>query len=210
MRDISFDKMYREIPLSDIPWNRETPPAALIELVENETVRPCRTIDLGCGAGNYAIYLASRGFEVTGVDSSPAAIGIAQENARKRGIACRFVASDLLGDLPEVQETFGFAYDWSLLHHIYPENRERYIKNVRRLLDPGALYLSVAFSETHPRFGGSAKYRATPNGSILYFSSEAEMRDLLSPHFIIRDLRTIEIIGKLGLHRAVYVLSERR
>jgi SAM-dependent methyltransferase len=210
MRDISFDKMYREIPLSGIPWNRETPPSALIELVENETVRPCRTIDLGCGAGNYAIYLASRGFEVTGVDSSPAAIGIAQENARKRGIACRFVASDLLGDLPEVQETFGFAYDWSLLHHIYPEDRENYIKNVRRLLDPGALYLSVAFSETHARFGGSAKYRTTPNGSILYFSSEAEMRDLLSPHFIIRDLRTIEIIGKLGLHRAVYVLSERR
>jgi len=210
MRDISFDKMYRETPLSGIPWNSETPPMALIELVVNETVRPCRAIDLGCGAGNYAIYLASRGFEVTGVDSSPAVIGIAQENARKRGVSCRFVVADLLGDLPEVQDTFGFAYDWALLHHIYPEDRKRYVKNVCRLLDPGALYLSVAFSETDTLLGGSGKYRTTPNGAILYFSSEAEMRDLLSPHFVIRDLRTIEMIGKFGLYQAVYVLSERR
>ncbi len=41
-----------------IPWNIKQPPKQLVELVECGKVFPCRTIDLGCGTGNYAIWLA--------------------------------------------------------------------------------------------------------------------------------------------------------
>lgn len=68
-----IDKIYRDTPLERIPWNIETPPTALVELVDGGTVTPCKTIDLGCSAGNHALYLASRGFNVTGVDISPTA-----------------------------------------------------------------------------------------------------------------------------------------
>jgi len=80
--------------------------------VQSGKVRPYKTIDLGCGAGNYAIYLAEQGFEVIGVDSSPIIIKIAKENAQKQGVNCKFIVSDLLGDLHEVKETFDFGYDW--------------------------------------------------------------------------------------------------
>jgi SAM-dependent methyltransferase len=210
MKYADIDRIYQKIPLDKIPWNSGTPPDALVDLVQGGKIRPCRTVDLGCGAGNYAIYLAGQGFDVTGIDSSPTAIRIATENARKQGARCRFVVANLLGDLHEVQETFDFAYDWELLHHIFPEDRADYIQNVHNILNPGALYLSVSFSEEDPQFGGRGKYRSTPIGTILYFSSESEVRDLFSPHFVIRDLKTIEVSGKFGPHRAVYVLSERR
>ena len=64
-----MDRIYKNMPLEKIPWNSETPPEALVELVESGKVKPCRAIDLGCGAGNYAVYLAGRGFEVTGIDN---------------------------------------------------------------------------------------------------------------------------------------------
>ena len=173
MKYPDMDGIYRNLQPENIPWNIESPPEVLVRLVESGSIRPGKTLDLGCGAGNYAIYLAGRGFDVTGVDISPTAIRIATENARKKGVRCRFIVADLLGDMHEVPETFDFAYDWELLHHIYPEDRERYIRNVHSVLKPGGLYLSVSFSEEDPQFGGRGKYRSTRIGTTLYFSSEA-------------------------------------
>ncbi len=210
MKQIEMDKIYRNMPLEEIPWNIETPPDALVELVNSGKVKPCKTIDLGCGAGNYAVYLAGIGFDVTGIDISPAAIKIARENAKKKGVKCNFLAADVLGDLDEVRETFDFAYDWELLHHIFPDKRKKYLKNVYKILNPGGKYLSVCFSEKDPQFGGSGKYRETPLGTILYFSSEDELRDLFDPYFNIIDLRTIEISGKFAPHIANYTFMEKK
>lgn len=210
MKYADIDRIYRNVPLDKIPWNNATPPAALVELVESGKARPCRAVDLGCGAGNYAIYLAAHGFDVTGVDSSPSAIRIATENARRQDVRCRFIVADLIGDLHEIRERFDFAFEWEFLHHIFPDDRETYVRNVSKILNRGALYLSVSFSETDPQFGGTGKFRTTPIGTTLYFSSEPELRDLFSPFFLIHELKTIEVSGRFGPHRAVYVLSERR
>jgi SAM-dependent methyltransferase len=210
MKSVDIDEIYRRIPLDRIPWNSETPPDSLVELIRGGKVRPCRAIDLGCGAGNYAIWLAQEGFDVTGADSSPTAIGIAREKAERLGVPCRFVVADLLGDLHEIRDTFDFGYDWELLHHIMPGDRPAYAKNVYRLLSPGATYLSVCFSEEDPQFGGTGKIRRTTIGTVLYFSSESEIRELFSPFFAIQELKTITVPGKFGTHRAIYSLSERR
>jgi cyclopropane fatty-acyl-phospholipid synthase-like methyltransferase len=210
MKYADVDKIYQTLPLENIPWNSETPPEALVNLVKEGIVRPCKTIDLGCGAGNYAIYLAGLGFEVTGVDSSPTAIKMAEEKAKTRGVRCRFVVADLLGDLHEVTDTFDFAYDWEFLHHIFPEDRETYIRNVYKIANPGATYFSVCFDESDPQFGGSGKYRTTRIGTTLYFSSESEIRELVAPYFVIRELKTVDVSSKFGPHRAVSLLATRR
>jgi SAM-dependent methyltransferase len=204
------DGIYRNTPPHQIPWIYEDPPDVLVNLVKSGTVRPCKTVDLGCGTGNYAMYLADQGFDVTGIDNSPTAIAIAMKTAKKRGIPCRFITGDLLGDLSWMQETFRFGLDWKLLHTIYPEDRPLYLKNLCRLLEPGALYLSVSFSDTDPGFGGSGKFRRTPINTTLYFSSEEELQYLFSPDFTIRELKTIDIPGKPAPHKAIYLLAERR
>jgi 2-polyprenyl-3-methyl-5-hydroxy-6-metoxy-1,4-benzoquinol methylase len=86
MQTAEIDEIYKKVPLARIPWNIETPPDVLTELVKSGKVRPCKVIDLGCGAGNYTVWLAGLGFDVTGVDSSPAAIQIARENSVKNGV----------------------------------------------------------------------------------------------------------------------------
>jgi len=209
MKYADVDRIYQALPLDEIPWNSGTPPDALVELIREGKVRPCKAIDLGCGAGNYAIWLAGLGFDVTGVDSSLTAITIARKHAAERGARCRFVVADLLDDLHEVDGTFGFAYDWEFLHHIFPEDRETYIRNVHKIMDPGAIYFSVCFSDRDPQFGGTGKYRKTRIGTTLYFSSEDEIRDLISPFFRIRELKTIDVHGKSGPHAAITVLAER-
>ena len=205
-----MDRIYGELAPGEIPWNLEDPPALLVGLVDSGRVAPCDAVDLGCGAGSHAVWLAGRGFRVTGVDLSARALELAAGLAARKGVGCRFVAADLTGEVAELHGRFDFAYEWEVLHHVFPADRERYAANVRRLLRPGGRYLSVCFSEEDAGFEGAGKYRTTPLGTTLYFSSERELRELFEPLFRVDELRTVEIPGKYQPHRAVAGLMTRR
>jgi len=210
MKSVDMEAIYAKTPVSDLPWDVPTPPAALTHLIEGGQIPRGRVVDFGCGTGNYSIYLAQRGFEVTGVDISPTAIGIARQRAQQHGVHCDFLVADVLGDLPELTKPFDFAFDWELLHHLFPEHRGKYVQNVWAKLAPHGLYLSLCFSEQDPQFGGSGKFRTTSLGTVLYFSSEAELRALFEPGFEIRELTTVPVQAKRDPHRAVYAFMQKK
>jgi SAM-dependent methyltransferase len=204
-----METIYKDIPPEKIPWNIETVPDILQDIVKTGKIKPCKVIDLGCGTGNYIIYLSSKGFDATGVDFSETAIELARNSALKSEVNCKFISADVLGEMTEVKETFDFAYDWELLHHVFPQDREKYVKNVYALLNPGGKYLSVCFSEKSPQFGGEGKYRTTPLDTVLYFSSEDEIISLFKPLFDIEKVRIVEIEGKFAPHKAVYAFMTK-
>lgn len=205
-----MEKIYSELSPDDIPWNIETPPEELQSLIRNNVLSPCKIIELGCGIGNYVAYFAKNGFDAAGVDISENAIYMAEKTAQRMGVNCAFIVADVLGDITEITDEFDFAYDWELLHHIFPEDRDKYVGNVCKLLKSGGHYLSVSFSEKSRQFGGVGKYRKTPLGTVLYFSSESELESLLKNHFVIEDLKTIDIRGKHAVHTAVYALCRKK
>lgn len=205
-RQAQMDEIYLTLSPDAIPWNTETPPQVLTELVESKKIKPGKAVDLGCGAGNYAIYLASRGFDVTGIDISPAAIKLAQENAEKKKIKARFQVADLSGDLSCFNIGFDFAFEWNVLHHIFPEQREVYAKKIAGLLKKGGIYLSVCFHEQDPQFGGKGKYRTTSLDTRLYFSNLEELKSLFSSYFLVLENKIIEIPAKTGYHAENYFL----
>jgi len=205
-----MDEIYKNMPLEEIPWNRETPPDLLVQLLDTRKVQPCRAIDLGCGAGNYAIYLASKGFDVTGIDFSTTAINLAKQNTKNKDVECSFIVADVITQLSDISERWDFAYDWGLLHHIFPEHREKYVKNIYNILNPKGKYLSLCFSEKDQGFEGEGKYRKTFIGSTLYLSSEDELRELFAPYFEIIEFRTTEIEGKFETHIFNYVFMSKK
>jgi len=205
-----MEKIYKNIEPGKIPWNIEDIPEILLCVVTSRTKKPCKLIEFGCGAGNYIIGFSKIGFNATGVDIAENAIDIARDSALKAGVACRLVSADVLGPLAEIKDKYDFAYDWELLHHIFPEDRERYVQNVHRLLIPNGNYLSVCFSEDDPQFGGSGKYRETPLGTVLYFSNETEIESLFIKYFEIDELKTIDVRGKCGSHKAIWALMRKK
>lgn len=205
-----MDRIYGELVPGEIPWHMATPPPPLAALVESGRVVPCRTVDLGCGAGEHAVWLALRGFDVTGLDVSAAAVARAQALARSTRAACRFAVADLLEPDAQFEAGFEFAYDWLVLHHVDPADRPRYAANVQRMLCPGSLYLSVCFSEDDQGIAGEGKYRQPRLGTRLYLSSEQEIRDLFGPLFDIVELGTVGIEGTRSPHRAVQALLRKR
>lgn len=190
--------------LNRIPWNMTQPPELLTDFVNKQVDKTGSIIELGCGAGNYILYFSEKGFHSTGVDFCETAIQYARIKSKEKNLSCSFLVADVIKDISFINDTFDFAYDWELLHHIFPEHREKYIENVKQLLKPGGYYLSVCFSEDNKQFGGKGKYRKTPLDTELYFSSEDEMYALFKKHFKIMHLGTEEIEGKLASHKVIF------
>jgi 2-polyprenyl-3-methyl-5-hydroxy-6-metoxy-1,4-benzoquinol methylase len=203
-----MEEVYRRLRPEEIPWNIAEPPALLRDLLASGRIAPCRMIEAGCGTGNHARFLAAHGFDVTGVDIAPTALALARRGAASEGLECRFVEADLTATPPAFAEKFDFAWEWEVLHHIAPVLRPAWVRNLHHLLNPGAAYVSVCFSEDDEQFGGG-KLRHTPIGTTLYFSSEEELRALFSAHFVIEELRTLRIPGTRGDHAVIYARMYR-
>lgn len=190
-----FEGIYEK---SEDPWTKPEPPEELAELVETGKIKPCRAIDIGCGRGYYSIYLASKGFDILGIDLSERAIQYARNNASGQGANTRFMVLDLL-NLQQLKEKFDFVLEWGILHHIMPPQRKGYMENLSNLLNRGGRYLSVCFNEQSPEFGEPGKkYRKSPIGTMLYYSSLDELRELFSPQFRIIEAKTITMSGGRG------------
>jgi len=116
----------------------------LVSLVESGHIKPSRAIDLGCGSGANAIYLAQKGFEVTGVDYAEAAIEKARVRAKEAGAQVNFIVDDLT-NLRNVSGTFDFLLDYGTLDDLRLHQRERYICNMLTLTHPGSHYLLWGF-----------------------------------------------------------------
>ena len=144
---MSNDKeVFEEIYVKpDAGWTWHNPPPELSGLIESGEIKPCKAIDIGCGEGYYSIYLASKGFDMVGIDLSERAIAFAKENAAKANLFIRFCAMDI-NSLDDENEKFDFVFEWSVLHHIMPPQREHYVENVSRMLNKGGKYLSTCFS----------------------------------------------------------------
>lgn len=116
----------------------------LVQLVESGRVEPCRAIDLGCGAGANAIFLAQKGFEVTGVDYAQAAIETAKVRALDAGVSVNFIVDDLT-NLNNVEGKFDFLLDYGVLDDLRRQDRDLYLKNMLTLTHPGSRYLLWGF-----------------------------------------------------------------
>ena len=109
-----------------LPGRPALRPKELVRLVEEKTLRPMRTLELGCGTGANAIYLAGQGFEMTAVDSSP----IAVERARVRTEREDAAAADRVADVFEFCPTVGpfeLVYDVGFYHFIRHTDLERFL-----------------------------------------------------------------------------------
>ncbi len=205
-----LERIYRERPVDEIPWCHPEPPDQLVELVESRWARPCRTVEIGCGAGFSAVWLATRGFEVTGLDVAPSAVVLARQLAERRAVACAFEVADLTEPIVHHDGQFDLAVDWEVLHHIAPRFRARYVANVHRMLKPNGRYASWTFS-IDDRFGhGEASVRVTPLGTTLYLSSLEELTELYDPLFEIEELRPVAIRGSRAPHEAIAARLHRK
>jgi len=98
-------------------WDTGRPSSELKKAVESGTVKPGKAVVLGCGTGTNAIYLAGKGFDVTGIDIAPTALARAKAKADKAGVKVRWVLADVL-NLPMNLGPVDFIFDRGCYHGV--------------------------------------------------------------------------------------------
>jgi SAM-dependent methyltransferase len=130
----------------------------LVEMIGSRAIAPCRTLEVGCGTGTNAIYLAQHGFEVVGIDISPLAVEAARTKANGR---CRFETVDFLKQSPS-GGPFQFVFDRGCFHTFDEDHeRARFAENVAASLVESGVWLSlIGSTEGPPREQGPPRRNA--------------------------------------------------
>ena len=127
-----------------VVWQRPAPPAGLVALVTGRA--PGRALELGCGTGTDAVYLAVHGWDVTAVDLVGRALARARRTAATAGVEPRFVRGDVtcLAALG-VGQGFDLLLDFGCLHTLPADRRPAYVDGVTGVAAPGATLLLYGF-----------------------------------------------------------------
>lgn len=97
-------------------------------------------LDVGCGSGQEAVFLAAAGMEVIAVDSSRPALELARERAAAAGVDLDLRAGSAF-DLPVASDSVDLVLDRGCLHSIDRDDRPDYAAEIARVLAPGGLFL---------------------------------------------------------------------
>ncbi len=139
--------------------------------------RPASILDLGCGTGNHAVELAGRGYDVMGLDLSPAQLRVAREKVRGSRMSIRFVRGDMARF--DLRRPFGAAISMFGGFGYMLTNRQlaSHLGSVRRHLVPGGIY-AFEFWHLSGAIDGTRGwvYRAKPHEVIRLDESRVDRR----------------------------------
>lgn len=145
-----WDALYRQ---GTPPWDAGRPHAELARVIEEAVIPRGSALEIGCGSGADAIFLARHGFDVTAVDVSPIAIERARARAEQHDALVRFVQEDIY-QFARQSGAFDFVYDAGFYHFARLGDVNRLVDMLWRVTRPGSYYLCLAGAAGETSEGG--------------------------------------------------------
>jgi len=146
--------------------------SARLELLEQANLRPGdRVLDIGCGTGTLVALIKRRypPVEVVGIDPDPKALARAAKKIKKAGAAVQ-LDRGFADELPYADESFDRVVSSFMFHHLEAGNREKTLREVRRVLRPGGSLHLLDFASMegrgHHGFGAHLHSRRMKDNSF--------------------------------------------
>jgi ubiquinone/menaquinone biosynthesis C-methylase UbiE len=146
-------------------------------------------IDVGCGTGENALELSSRGLQVLGVDASPRAIAAADAKASERGLSAEFLVADALA-LGSLDRRFRTALDCGMFHVFEDRERPLYVASLASVLEPGGVLHLLCFSDRQPGLFGPRRV------------TQQELKDSFADGWDVMEIGAATFVTNLPGHQA--------
>lgn len=127
-------------------WDRGAVHPQLLHWIAEGTLKPCRILVPGCGAGHEVLHLAAAGFEVTALDYAEQAVALVTERLQKQGLSATVLQADVRQwDAPQ---PFDAIWEQTCLCALYPDDWMAYANRLHQWLTPQgrlfALFMQTA------------------------------------------------------------------
>ena len=120
-------------------WDHSAPSSELVGYILGASLPTrARVLDLGCGTGADATFLATQDYEVHGLDFSAEALRLAEQRARRSGVVVDWHECSAL-NTPFDASYFDLISDRGCCHHIGGPLRRQYAQEIARILKPGGV-----------------------------------------------------------------------
>ncbi len=173
------------------PILQNKPDENLVEYFQDGLIQSGRAIDIGCGIGRNAIFMAKQGCNVDAIDLSKTAIVIAKSFAKSDNVTINFKVGSVF-DMSLPSSHFDIVYDSGMLHSLQPHRRPYYLDLVHRILKSDGRYGLTCFS---PDLCSSPEdwmvYESGKMSSGIGYS-ETRLRAILQPFFKILEFRPMK------------------
>jgi cyclopropane fatty-acyl-phospholipid synthase-like methyltransferase len=192
----NWDTFYSERDRG-VPFFVNSPDENLVSYFESKRLKSGKVLELGCGPGRNAIYLAEMDCHVDAVDLSKESLQWAKERATEKNVSINFINENIF-ELEIAEGEYDIVYDSGCFHHIAPHRRMSYINLVTKALKPGGFFALTCFI-TGGEHGGAEisdwdVYRSMSlKGGLGY--TEEKLRA------IFRDFKEIDIRNMLELEQ---------
>ncbi|MGD1876350.1 MAG: class I SAM-dependent methyltransferase [Kiloniellaceae bacterium] len=149
-------------------------------------------LDLGCGVGRHACFLADAGFQVHAMDASAAGLDFATQQAEKRGLDIAF-SDGLMTELPYEDASFDYVLSFNVIYHGDGGVVSRAVSEIHRVLKPGGLFHGTLLSKRNAHYG--AGKQIAPNTFVI----EGAAGDKDHPHFYCNAAELVKLFEDFEL-----------
>jgi ubiquinone/menaquinone biosynthesis C-methylase UbiE len=205
-----FESIYH----GEAPWDIGRPQKEYLQLEQAGEIVGS-VLDVGCGTGENALYLAEHGHEVWGIDFAPTAIQKAREKAAQRHLTATFLVLNVL-ELHKLGRTFDTVIDSGMFHSLSYEERPLFVDNLATVIGRGGTYFMLCISEltTLPDFSKLKDFMPDLNklkDLMPYFDklkegdygprrvTQAEIKELFRDGWRINYIRQATLESRMGL-----------
>ncbi|MCI5151088.1 MAG: class I SAM-dependent methyltransferase [Candidatus Electrothrix sp. MAN1_4] len=176
-RQKDWDNRYKE---NDMPWDTGMPEIALVNLLAQWPQGIKRVLEIGCGTGTNAAWLAEQGLEVTAMDISEKALSLAEQRCAEHAVQCRLIKTDFLTCTPTGQ--YDLLFDRGCFHCTEgEETRKDFVQQAAVHLKAGGFWLSLIGN----------KDQTSPEGKGPPRLSAADICSAVEPAFEILSLQSV-------------------
>ncbi|HET8708981.1 MAG TPA: class I SAM-dependent methyltransferase [Candidatus Saccharimonadales bacterium] len=193
--------------IAALPWEIPEPPTEIRDYISTHPGSGGKALDAGCGTGNFSLYLAKNGYDVSGIDYSEKAITVAQERAQEQRLDTTFVRGDLT-ELTNLlpSDSFKLILDYKVSHHLKDEQLLAYAEQCYALLKSGGHILLVCYSEKDTDAAGNRSAIGKYGNEMFYRTREQIVKFFHA--FQVHDYKEV-MLGKRLNHAGHCLVFEK-
>jgi methyl halide transferase len=196
----SWEEVYQKSDF--LPWDTGSADPDLMEFILTSSTKPKVVLEIGCGTGTNAIWLAEQGMQVTATDLSVTAIEMANRKLTGSNLPVTFKVGDIVQEMPVSNESVDFVFDRGVYHVMEPTQRSTFIDRVAKSLQKDGYWLCLA--------GSADEVRENPEMGPPQLKA-SELVDLAEEQFAIIKIERSQFTHPCGMiNKAWRVLYQKR